>query len=74
MRRLLQQGSQEMTVAWTRGSSGGRKKCVDLENVLRIESAEPAGGLDVGGEEKRKTKADSYDFGLSNRVGGGAIS
>lgn len=42
--------------------------------MLRIESAEPAGGLDVGGEEKRKTKADSYDFGLSNRVRGGAIS
>lgn len=35
---------------------------------MNVESVGPANGLDVGSEENRKVKDDSYNFGLSNQV------
>lgn len=43
-----------------------------MEYVLTIQTVGPSNGFDVGGEEKRVTKGNSYSWSLNIRIYSGA--
>lgn len=71
--KLLEQVQREMEVAQTGDISKDVKKCVNLDYTLQMEPTRLTDGLDVECGVKRKLSYNSWVWGLSIWVKGGAL-